>query len=222
MENKFELTFDENNQATITEAMVIDIFSAAVAKLTKIDQLLFKHQVQERAIAARLAMYLRDTLIAWELETQKPQILVDDEYNKDGDDFKSRDFEIYNRVKAGKRPYIIPDILIHERGSGSYTGNDRYRNDLVYCEIKKESKSQADDAGKVCQQLLVRKYQYGVDMYCVSKSKIEMDVYNYNKADDQFIKTPCYFDFDQNAFVPGSPVKLNYNRTGHLLHLINN
>jgi hypothetical protein len=141
---------------------LICLFSKAIGKLIEQDSFLLESNVQERTIAARLAMYLRDDLLC----AEEDGIFVDVEYNRDGVDLKRPDPQVAAH-------WIAPDILIHERGSRK----NNYRNDIVYCEIKKHSHSCADDAERISKQIQLRHYQFGIDLYSLSLEDIRLDLY---------------------------------------------
>lgn len=162
---------------------IVQLFNHALQKLVVTDMILLNVDAQERAIAARLAMYLRDDL----LFAENHNIFVDVEYNRDGDNLK-------RPAQGSTQVWIAPDIIIHERKSGACQGEDKYRNDIVYIEVKKNSKESQADAQKVLGQMKQRKYQYGVDLYRLSAQEIKLELYECSGT----LKTSCQFDFASN------------------------
>lgn len=193
------------------EKYIVHVFGRAVRKLLSNDRLMFKFDVQERALAARLAMYLREELIDWEKTKSKDgiKIFVDDEYNRDGENPKytgenEYEEEIIERLSKDLHPIIIPDIIIHERGSGALWGDERYRNDIVYCEIKRNSKSGGLDALKVYHNTRKFKYHFGIDLYRLTVNDVKMDVYHYCTSSDA-IRPTCLkmsYSYTKDHFVP--------------------
>lgn len=163
------MNFDKNNNLIISKKEIIDLFSYTINQLYAHDCDLFKNNAQERSLVARLSMYLRDKIITLE----ENGIYVDVEYNRDGDNLKRPHI---NDTKN----WIAPDLLIHERGSKEHN----YRNDIIYCEIKKASTSGQADATKIIKQMNERKYKYGIDLYKLSLYDCQLDLY--------------YFDIDKN------------------------
>lgn len=160
----FEL--DREGNLHICKEEIIAAFSKALTILFENDIKLFEYDVQERAIAARLAMYLREIF----LDIEKYNITIDVEYNRDDGDVKRR----YLEDKDG---WIASDIILHERGSGGFN----YKNDIFYCEIKKKSHSENDDAQKVKEQMTERKYQYGINLYYLQENIAYLDLYWFDK-----------------------------------------
>lgn len=174
------MTFDNENTLDICKEEVINAFSNALTKLFEKDAQLFVFDVQERAIAARLAMYLREEFLCLE----EHGITIDVEYNRDGKDVKRH----HDTDKDG---WIAPDIILHQRGSGK---NNGYENDIFYCEMKKNSKSDADDATKVKDQMEERKYKYGIDLYSISLWNASLDLYLRKNGSQESITTiPLYY-----------------------------
>lgn len=187
------MKFTQNNRFFVSHDDVLQLFNHALQKLVITDMILLNVDAQERAIAARLAMYLRDDL----LFAENHDIFVDVEYNRDGDDMK-------RPAPNSTGVWIAPDIIIHERKSGAYQGEDKYRNDIVYIEVKKNSKENQADAQKVLEQMKQRKYQYGVDLYRLSAQEIELNLYECSGT----LKTSCQFDFASNILR-----EVNYGNT---------
>lgn len=161
--------FDKENNFLIEEKELVLLFIKALKKLYAMDAEIFEVDAQERAVAARLAMYLREQF----LPAEEGGLRIDVEYNRDGDEIKRPS----NEVDSG---WIAPDIILHQRKSGNLKGDERYKNDIFYCEIKKASRTGQDDAEKVKKQMVQRKYRYGIDLYKLSRSGAKFDVYIYD------------------------------------------
>lgn len=175
------MTFDNENTLHICKEEVINAFSNALTKLFEKDAQLFVFDVQERAIAARLAMYLREEFLCLE----EHGITIDVEYNRDFNDEKRR--HIFD-----KEGWIAPDIILHQRGSGE---NSEYKNDIFYCEMKKKSKPDADDAEKVKGQMEERKYKYGIDLYSLGWWSANLNLYLWSSSTQQAIEEiPLYYE----------------------------
>lgn len=172
------MEFDAGN-LKVSKEEIIDLFKKVITKLYKCDYELFKNNVQERSLVARLSMYLRDSLIC--LETN--QIYVDVEYNRDGDSLK-------RSYPEKVRKWFAPDILVHERGSKK----NNYRNDIVFCEVKKDSESGHEDASRITTQMKVRKYAYGIDLYKLSPDECCFDLYYFSNEDNKIQKESYKFN----------------------------
>jgi hypothetical protein len=164
------MSYFDNIIFHINEKEIIQIFSSAIARLYKNDFCLFESGVQERALQFRLGVYLRELF----LFAENNGLSIDVEYNRDGE----KDAKRPNPEKSVK-DWFAPDIILHERGSKIFD----YRNDIIYCEIKKDSKSGSSDATKIKQQMKIRKYQYGIDLFSLKKDKIELDVYKIEQVE---------------------------------------
>lgn len=175
------MTFDNENTLHICKEEVINAFSNALTKLFEKDAQLFVFDVQERAIAARLAIYLREEFLCLE----DHGIIIDVEYNRDGKDVK-------RHHDTGEDGWIAPDIILHQRGSGK---NNGYINDIFYCEMKKKSKPDADDAEKVKGQMEERKYKYGIDLYSLGWWSANLNLYLWSSSTQQAIEEiPLYYE----------------------------
>jgi len=175
-----KFTYDGNFH--IEKDEVIQIFSCALKRLVKEDKFLLEADAQERSLVFKLALYLRELLQF----AENGGLNIDVEYNRDG-------------KKAIKRPnpnnendnnnWIAPDIILHERGSAK----NNYKNDILYCEIKKKSKSGKRDAKKIKEQMEHRKYKYGINLYSLNRNNISLDLYlNYNSE-------PIRYKFDSGT-----------------------
>ena len=85
------------------------------------------------------------------------------------------DDDLINAEEKGDLEYRkAPDIILHERGSAK----NNYRNDLFYCEIKKNSSGkESHDDKKIKEQMSVRKYQFGINIYKLNSRKVELKLY---------------------------------------------
>ena len=175
------MKFDNKNTLHICKEEVISAFGNALTKLFEKDAQLFEFDVQERAIAARLAMYLREEFLCLE----EYGITIDVEYNRDHNDEKRRHI-------SDEKGWIAPDIILHQRGSGE---NNEYKNDIFYCEMKKKSKPDADDAEKVKGQMEERKYKYGIDLYSLGLWNASLNLYLRSSSARQSIEEiPIYYE----------------------------
>lgn len=171
------MRFDNDNILHICKEEILSAFSKALTTLFENDELLFEFGVDERTIAGRLAMYLRDEFAYAEAHG----ITIDIEYNRDADKVK------YEHQQE-KKNRIFPDIILHQRGSGK---NQEYKNDIFYCEMKKSSTPNASDKDKVKIQLKKRKYQYGINLYYINHWEAKLDLYLY--SENKIICLPyCY------------------------------
>lgn len=91
------------------------------------DHFLLKNSVHERAIAARLFLYLKKLF---------PKHTVDCEYDKHGEQARKILMGIKECSKKKKNDYVIPDIIIHTRNID--------KNNLLVIEIKKNRKDSCD------------------------------------------------------------------------------
>lgn len=167
-----------NGEFVINEAEILDIFKSALTKLYKNDEFLIQNDVHEQTMANRLAMYLREDLLL----AEENGLRIDVEYNRDGVDGEIK------RNKSNKQ--IRPDIILHERGSRGM----EYRNDIIYCEIKKNSVNAKEDVNKIKEQMQQRSYKFGIYMCLISKNKTQFNLYS-SKRDTN----PRTFEFDPKA-----------------------
>lgn len=150
-----------NGELVINEAEVIDIFKSALTKLYKNDEFLIQHDAHEQTIANRLAMYLRENF----LFAEENGLRIDVEYNRDGG---GRD------IKQNKSQIKIrPDIILHERGSKE----NNYKNDIIYCEIKKDLQRNQTDIKKIKEQMRQRKYKFGIYIYLIKIDEAQFKIF---------------------------------------------
>lgn len=164
------MEFDLSGHFMITKNELIQIWSEALNHLVEKDFFLLKNNVQERALCHRLAVYLREYFLFAECQG----IYIDVEYNRDGRDRKKTP-----SPDTCTKHWIEPDIILHERGSADCT-NHPYRNDIFYCEVKKNSSQNNRDAKKICEQMKERKYQFGINLYQLNYNHIELALYEKN------------------------------------------
>ena len=115
--------------------------AAAVKQLEQADLHLLKHDVNERTVAGRLAVYLIH---------QFPLHDVDAEFNRHGGEPKRLGDDL-----------VLPDILVHKRGHDL--------DNLLVIEMKKASNSTGQDLDKRRVQAFMTDpycYQYGVVIEC--------------------------------------------------------
>ncbi len=136
---------------SFTQEQIDQHLNAALQRLTTDDRALFVHDVNERTICCRLAIYL---------QKEFQDFNVDCEYNRNHNDFKYAkrlyDPELLRladeaRKEAGRRPlkkgtdclFVFPDIIIHRR--------DTFDN-LLVIETKKTTSTVKDafDLRKLC------------------------------------------------------------------------
>ena len=163
----------------IDKDYLLKLLQHAFTNLIKLDTFVINNKAHEQCISGRLAMYFRECLI--KLENQN--IRVDVEYNRDKNDPKCQDQTI---THDNNNPYIRPDILIHERGTNN--------NNILYCEIKKNSNSDKD---KVKNQVYGnRQYDYGIDIFEINLKTIKFLLFE--KV--SITKKPERYSFDCNTF----------------------
>jgi len=180
------MEFDEKGNFCISEIEIIQVFSYAFKRLVTEDKHLLESGVQERALQFKLALYLRELLKFAECGG----LSIDVEYNRDGEKSKKRP------DPSCEKSWIAPDIILHERGSAGYENDDRYKNDIIYCEIKKDSESGKPDAVKIEEQMRNRKYQFGIDLFSLNKKDISFDLYILKNNEP--VKTACYkYNFEK-------------------------
>ena len=122
------------------------------------DRELFIADVQERAIAGRLAIYLQHILDP----DFKSEYRIDIEYNRDGMDTKRRHLE-------DTKGWMAPDIIWHKRGNGS-------GNNIFYFEMKKAENKDNEDSIRVKD----RKYKFGVNLYAINGRSAKLSIYKWH------------------------------------------
>jgi len=162
------MTFDKNGCFIISRDEVIFVFSQALKRLVNEDIFLLKANAQERALQFKLASYLREYFIV----AEHGGLNLDVEYNRDGKNNIKRGNQEHEYNKE-ENPWITLDIILHERGSAAY-GN---KNNILYCEIKKNSTSCKNDAKRIIAQIENRNYKFGINLYSLNSEKINLDLY---------------------------------------------
>lgn len=136
---------------------LISLWTKAFNWLYKKDMALFETDVQERAIAGRLAMYLQQE---YDPHFEKTAC-IDLEYNREGKGIKRP----HPRVEDG---WIAPDILLHVR---------KKRENIFFCEVKKKSDADNADSVRVKDALAERSYQYGLNIYYIRTDCAKVSIY---------------------------------------------
>ena len=177
--------YDEQGLFSLKEEELVEAFSKAFARTLKRDAYLFtESKPQERTFMFRFAQELRNEFLNAEYPPcGMPALSLDVEYNRDGTGLKYEDPN-----HPIKKKWVAPDIILHERGSGSYLCEQKYRNDIFVCEMKKDApheemtdaqkaKQQKTDAGTVLDFIRNRKYKYGVDFCQFAVTPARFDLY---------------------------------------------
>ena len=136
---------------------LIGLWTKAFNWLYEKDVVLFKTDVQERAIVGRLAIYLQHE---FDPHYEKAAC-IDLEYNREGNGIKRP----YPGTEEG---WIAPDILLHVREESE---------NIFYCEVKKKSHAYNADAERVKNALVYWKYQYGLNLYYVRADCAKVSIY---------------------------------------------
>lgn len=138
---------------------LISLWTKAFNWLYEKDLALFETDVQERAIAGRLAIYLQ-----YEFDPHfEKNACIDLEYNREGNGVKRP----HPRVEEG---WIAPDILLHVR---------KKKENIFYCEVKKKSDADNADSARVNDALVERKYQYGINLYYIRIDCAKVSIYEH-------------------------------------------
>lgn len=163
---------------------LIDVLGKTLTMLTKESgSLLAGNNSNERSIVFRLAIYMREQFA----EMEKQGIYIDCEYNRQGEpgDSKMENPDLPHDTQTNR--WIIPDIVLHERG------NDI--NNIIYLEAKRCGYQTGNDAKKVLQQVIgTRKYQYGVYIYKLNQKNIELSFYAKESGE-----TPLIFRYNRKT-----------------------
>lgn len=184
------MKFDEHSRFEISKEELVQLFSAAFTKMLDRDSDLFEsqNQVQERTFMHRLAFYMHELLRFPEeyVGINGIKLSLDVEYNRDGDDVK-------RLSRVPETDWVAPDIILHERRSGALNGEDRYRNDIFVCEMKKNGNAGGADATRVKAYINEKKYKYGINLYHLSSTPYEFDLYVENE------QSPEKYIYDKQA-----------------------
>lgn len=111
-----------------TEEIIKARLESALNKLLRRDIDLLRLDVNERAITHRLAMYLQEDFLEWD---------VDCEYNRSHDQVKQLKFpEGECRPDDTNAKTVFPDVIVHRRNTDQ---------NLLVIEVKKDSNNEGED-----------------------------------------------------------------------------
>ena len=183
------MRFDNNHHFHITRRELIKVLSDAFSKMLCYESDLFDavNQVQERAFMHRFAFWLQYILKDKSFDEDKWRLFIDVEYNRDGDDVK--------KIDNGKI-WTAPDIIFHERKSGALDGENKYRNDVFCCEMKKHGRPRGEDADRVKMFMDEKRYLFGINFYQFACRDARFDLYEKSQACQGY-----QFDEAGNSFV---------------------
>lgn len=150
---------------------LIRVCEQAFQMLYEKDKELFIADVQERAIAGRLAIYLQHILDP----NFKNEHRIDIEYNREGNDTKRRHPE-------DKKGWMAPDIIWHKRG------NER-GNNVFYFEMKKAEDENNGDSIRVKDALWERNYIFGINLYAINERCANLSIYRWS---GEFVREDAY------------------------------
>lgn len=124
----------------MTEAEVREKLQVATQKLVAADAHLLEHDLSERCIASRLAMYLQQ---------EYPEFSVDVEYNRIGAHPKTMELpeECANYRSNNGEPLVVPDVIVHKRGAEG--------PNLLVLELKKTTNRDS----RACDHMRVRAFR---------------------------------------------------------------
>ena len=135
----------------------------AIARVEHADRHLLRIDVSERCIATRLAMYLREYFIDYD---------VDVEYNRDGERVKKlREVQQYprNRDEGTESNSVLPDVIVHRRGDNN--------SNLLVIEMKKESNRNGLDTDRKRLKAFKKELGYNLGALVVCRTGICPKVY---------------------------------------------
>ena len=135
---------------------VKEFLARAIARVSHADRYLLDVDASERCIAARLAMYLREDFVGYD---------VDVEYNRAGAEIKRLMAVVCrcprDRIETeGQR--VLPDVIVHRRGDD--------KSNLLVIEVKKSS----DPRGVDCDHERLEafraelRYKFGALVVCTT------------------------------------------------------
>jgi hypothetical protein len=128
----------------------------ALQKLMENDRYLLEVDVSERCIASRLAFYLQNEF---------PEYLVDVEYNRDGDVPKRLGLpeECANYRDNNGQALAVPDVIVHRRGRDS--------PNLLVLELKKTTNPDPRDCDRARVRALRKQlgYSFGALIECETR-----------------------------------------------------
>jgi hypothetical protein len=162
-----------------TKQQISDAVENALKRLVKEDEYLLIHDVNERSLSHRLAMYLQAEVDTWDEGWH-----VDCEYNRDIDsgEYYSKKLNFTEKDLIALRPgfedehasTVFPDVILHRRGKTVKEGGN-----LLVIEAKKSSsgdKWEFDKSKKLpeyCHQL---GYQYAAFVLLKTHGKADYTV----------------------------------------------
>ena len=140
----------------MTEAEVREKLQVATQKLVTDDAHLLEHDLSERCIASRLAMYL---------QSEFPELSVDVEYNRVGAHPKTMELpeECANYRTNDGEPRVVPDVIVRKRGADG--------PNLLVLELKKTTNRDS----RACDNMRIRafrkqlKYSYAALVECETR-----------------------------------------------------
>jgi hypothetical protein len=140
----------------MTEAEIREKLHVATQKLVAADAHLLEHDLSERCIASRLAMYLQQEF---------PELSVDVEYNRIGAHPKTMELpeECANYRSNDGEPRVVPDVIVHKRGAEG--------PNLLVLELKKTTNRDS----RQCDHMRIRafrnqlKYSYAALVECETR-----------------------------------------------------
>ena len=166
----------------VKDADVKSRLTEALCRLLKKDRYLLEHDLSERCIVARLAMYLREHFLEYD---------VDVEYNRQGDAVAAKRLRglqenCRKRLNRKEHKIAVPDVIVHHRGCNSHN--------LLVIEMKKKSSNRD---GTECDRQRIEAfckqehlgYRFGalVEVECGTKtSAIRAEWYSCQKWTDGF------------------------------------
>ena len=153
----------------------------ALYRLLEKDRYLLEKDLSERCIAARLAMYLREHFLEYD---------VDVEYNRQGDAVAAKRLRglkenCWKRLNRKEDKIAVPDVIVHHRGCNSHN--------LLVIEMKKTSNRDGTDCDRqrieaFCEQQHLH-YCFGALVECETRTNtptVRANWYSYQKWTDGF------------------------------------
>lgn len=165
MENYNACIESLNSERTETLDILLRCVEEALDAFNKKETYLIEHDVSERCICARFAIYLEEALST----TKYKDYIVDVEYNRG---YKGNDDAA--KMLYGKK--IVTDLIVHKRGK-----NEREEYDNLICiEMKKEYKHLDMRNDKVRLSALTKEnegYQYKLGLMIVARRNKKANIY---------------------------------------------
>ena len=131
----------------------------AIARVNHADRHLLVVDASERCIAARLAMYLREYFVDYD---------VDVEYNRhgDGDNVKRLPCDLDKRTQC---PAVLPDVIVHRRGDDD--------SNLLVIEMKKAPNQSGMDSDRQRLKAFREEFGYKLGALVVCRTRSCPEVY---------------------------------------------